>query len=168
MSDKTPLIGLSSVPRKEFGHHGKEKYLSETGAISHRIGVKNLGCRVMHVKPGNKAFPFHCHHTNDEIAYIIEGSGTLRFGSSCFTISGGDIIGFPAGGPETAHQIINTSKTDLIYLVISTQNPCEIIEYPDSSKFGVIAGKAALQPQAASFEFFGRRQGGEADFWDGE
>lgn len=168
MAKTKPVLNIGDVPLKEFGYSGNETYLSETGAIAHRIGVKDLGCRVMRVKAGNKAFPFHCHHTNEELAFIVSGEGTLRFGDETYPVKAGDVLGFPAGGPEHAHQIINTSDADLVYLILSTQNPVEVLEYPDSGKFGIMAGKAALQPQDAGFEFFGTRDDGETGYWNGE
>jgi uncharacterized cupin superfamily protein len=168
MADPKPVLNLADVPMKAFGYSGNETYRSETGAVAHRVGVGALGCRVMRVKAGDKAFPFHCHHTNDEIAYVVEGEGTLRFGAETHPIRAGDVLGFPAGGPEHAHQILNTSDADLVYLILSTQNPVEVLEYPDSGKFGIIAGKAALQPGEPGFEFFGTRETGETGYWEGE
>jgi len=168
MADTKHVLNVADVPMKEFGYSGNETYLSVTGAIAHRVGLKDLGCRVMRVAAGNKAFPFHNHHTNEELVYVVEGEGTLRMGENRHPIKAGDVLGFPPGGPEHAHQIINTSKSDLVYLIMSTQNPVEVLEYPDSGKFGVMAGKAALQPQQASFEFFGTRETGETGYWNGE
>ena len=168
MANTKAVLNVNDVPMKEFGYSGNETYLSETGAIAHRIGIKDLGCRLMRVKPGNKAFPYHNHHTNEELVYVVEGTGTLRLGADRHPIKAGDVLGFPAGGPDHAHQILNTSDADLVYLIMSTQNPVEVLEYPDSGKFGVMAGKAALQPQDAGFEFFGTRENGETGYWNGE
>ena len=51
----------------------------------------------------------------------------------------GDIIACPPGGPETAHQLINTGEGELKYLAVSTKLSPELCEYPDSGKFGVMA-----------------------------
>ena len=51
----------------------------------------------------------------------------------------GDIIACPPGGPETAHQILNTGNEELRYLAVSTKPSPEICDYPDSGKFGVLA-----------------------------
>ena len=44
----------------------------------------------------------------------------------------------PAGGPETAHQIINTGDVELRYLAVSTQESPEVCMYPDSGKYAVM------------------------------
>jgi hypothetical protein len=54
----------------------------------------------------------------------------------------GDVIACPAGGPETAHQLVKTGETELRYLAVSTMLAPEVCEYPDSGKFSVISGSA--------------------------
>ena len=41
--------------------------------------------------------------------FIVKGAGTLRYGDETRKIRAGDVICCPAGGPETAHQIVNDS-----------------------------------------------------------
>ena len=77
---------------------------------------------------------FHNHHINEEMFLILEGEGTLRYGTKTYKIKKNDIIACPAGGKEEAHQILNTSDHDLQYLCLSTNLPCDICEYPDSNK----------------------------------
>jgi len=73
---------------------------------------------------------------------VLAGSGEIRIGDETFPIRAGDIIACPAGGHETAHQIINTESQELRYLAISTQQSPEIAEYPDTGRFGVLAEMA--------------------------
>src|SRR5262249_746119 len=49
----------------------------------------------------------------------------------------------PTGGPEVAHQIINTGQTTMRYLSLSTLSEVEACEYPDSRKVGIYAGEGA-------------------------
>ena len=56
-------------------------------------------------------------------------------------IRAGDVICCPTGGPETAHQIINDSQSELAYLSVSTRMPVEVCEYPDSKKIGAYGGE---------------------------
>ena len=62
---------------------------------------------------------------------MLEGEGEVRIGRR-HTIKKGDVIAHPPGGPETAHQIVNTSKAELKFLAISTLPMPEICDYPDS------------------------------------
>ena len=74
--------------------------------------------------------------------FVLAGHGEIRIGDGAFPIKAGDIIACPAGGKETAHQIINTSEEELRFLVVSTKLSPEIAEYPDTNRFGVLASLA--------------------------
>ena len=53
--------------------------------------------------------------SSDELFIILEGEGTYRFGDESYPVKAGDVLGAPAGGSETAHQIINTGTVPLRY-----------------------------------------------------
>ncbi len=71
---------------------------------------------------------------------ILEGEGELRFGDKRYPIRKHDVIACPTGGPEVAHQIINTGTQAIRYLALSTLVDVEACEYPDSGKVLVVAG----------------------------
>jgi uncharacterized cupin superfamily protein len=68
---------------------------------------------------------------------ILDGGGELRFGAERFPIRRHDVIACPTGGPEVAHQIINTGTEPLRYLALSTLAEIEACEYPDSGKLSI-------------------------------
>ena len=145
-----------------------ERFDARMGFIAPRIGAKQLGYNLTLVPPGKRAFPFHNHRVNEEMFYIIEGHGEVRIGQDSYPVRAGDIIACPAGGRETAHQIINTGKDDLKYLSVSTRLSPEIAEYPDSGKFGVLAELASgPDGQPDVFRFVGRADL-NVDYWEGE
>ena len=73
--------------------------------------------------------------------FILEGEGELRFGEQRYAIRKHDVIACPTGGPEVAHQIVNTGSTDMRYLSLSNNEPLEVCEYPDSNKVAVFASE---------------------------
>ena len=78
------------------------------------------------------------------------------------------MIAAPAGGPETAHQIVNTSDGELRYLAVSTMLEPEVIGYPDSGKFGVFAGAApGGAKEQRTVSFLGRLSDAR-DYWEGD
>lgn len=103
------------------------------------LGAKDLGYSYDIVPPGKRACPFHSHRGEEEMFFIVRGTGTLRYGNETRKIRAGDIVCCPTGGPETAHQIVNDSDGELAYLSISTMMPAEICEYPDSKKVGAFS-----------------------------
>ena len=72
---------------------------------------------------------------------ILEGEGELRFGDKRYPIRKHDVIACPPGGPEVAHQIINSGATTMRYLALSTLVDVETCEYPDSQKILIVAGR---------------------------
>lgn len=136
--------------------------------FSSRIGAKALGYNVTAVAPGMSAYPFHSHRQNEEMFFVLQGSGEVRIGAQVHAIRSGDFIACPAGGPETAHQIRNTGNEELRYLAVSTLLSPEIADYPDSGKFAVYASfPAGTDGKPQPFYFMGR-EGMELDYWDGE
>ena len=117
-----------------------EQFESNSARIGSLLGAKDLGYSYDLVPAGKRSCPFHSHRGEEEMFFILKGSGTLRFGDESRKIRAGDVICCPTGGPETAHQIINDSDAELAYLSVSTMMPAEICEYPDSKKIGAFGG----------------------------
>lgn len=140
-------------------------YESRDISFGMMLGLKDLGIGYSEVPPGKSGCPFHNHHVEEELFIILEGTGTYRFGEARHTVGPGDVLGAPAGGPATAHHLVNTGTVPLKYLAISTMAATEICEYPDSGKF-----LAKTRPEAGGavdFNFLGRMPS-TIDYWDGE
>jgi uncharacterized cupin superfamily protein len=143
------------------------RFDARMGEIATRVGAKKLGYNVTAVPPGMRAFPFHNHRVNEEMFFILEGTGEVRIGAECHPLRKGDVVACPPGGPEKAHQIINTGDTELKYLAVSTLEYPEICDYPDSGKFLVAEGQRDADGSARGFRHIGRSEGA-VDYWDGE
>ena len=169
-----PIINIADValePRPSaFAPSGSaaERFEAKIGFIGSRIGARKLGYNITAVPPGKRSFPFHNHHVNEEMVFVLQGTGEVRIGESTYSIRAGDVIACPAGGKETAHQIINTSADELRYLAVSTKVSPEIAEYPDSGKFGVLADlPAGPDGKPQRFVFVGR-ENDSLNYWEGE
>ncbi|MFO0566345.1 MAG: cupin domain-containing protein [Polyangiaceae bacterium] len=122
------------------------------GIISDRIGARKLGYNLTIVPPGAKACPKHNHHANEEMFFVLSGTGLLRFGDDEYPLRANDVIACPPGKRLVAHQIVNTGDTDLRYLAISTKERVDIVEYPDSNKVGAFVGDYAAMDLSAMFK----------------
>lgn len=161
-----PIINLSDVELKEFGN-GAE-FEARLGRIGPIIGAQQLGVMLHVVPAGKKAFPKHAHHSNEEMMFILHGTGTYYCGCEHWEVGPGDIISAPAGDKETAHQLVNSSEDELRYLCFSTRKDPEVVEYPDSGKFAVASKVPADGGYlAAGLVFIGRVQD-SMDYFEGE
>jgi uncharacterized cupin superfamily protein len=92
------------------------------------------------VPPGKAAFPLHHHHANEERFLILSGTGVLRVGTVTWPVNPQDYIVNLPGGPNSAHQLVNSGHEDLVYLAISTMQVPEVAGYPESGKTGARLG----------------------------
>jgi len=156
-----PLMNLEEVEFDDVEENGI--YTSRRGQISDLIGAQKLGYNLTELPPGKAQCPFHCHHGEEEMFLILEGEGELRFGDQRYPLRKHDVIACPPGGPDVAHQIINTGTTTLRYLSLSSLVEVDTCEYPDSGKILVVAGERGARSIRKMF-----RAENTVDYYDRE
>ena len=109
--------------------------------IARRLGGKMLGASIYLIGPGEKSFPYHYHHANEEMLIVLEGEVTVRTPEGEQAASRGDSLIFNTG-PAGAHQLINNTNEDARVMMLSTMVGPEIAQYPDSGNIGVFAARA--------------------------
>ncbi len=160
-----PVINIDDIDYMDFGDGGK--FQAKLGMIGPLIGAKKLGYNITRLQPGKAAFPYHLHHNIEEMFFIIEGEGVLRFDGKEYPIKKGDVIAGPTGH-GTAHQIRNTADAELVFLAVSTLETPDVAEYPDSGKYAVICGDlAGGDPSKATFRIVAKKDAG-VGYFDGE
>jgi uncharacterized cupin superfamily protein len=161
-----PILNIADIALTDHSHG--EAFAASSAMLGPLIGMRQLGCRLTVVPPGKKAWPYHNHHANEEMFVILEGTGVLRLGGEEHAVKAGDVIACPAGGEETAHQLINTGAGNLRYLAVSTMIAPEVCEYPDSGKFTVMTGSGpGGDGKARRLKYAGRAEN-SLEYWDGE
>jgi uncharacterized cupin superfamily protein len=173
-----PIFNIADLTEfRLVGHNGPaigatrpdESYDARLGAISPKIGAQKLGYNLTILPPGKRAFPRHSHRVNEEMFFILDGEGELRVGEARYPVKRGDVIACPPGGPETAHQLRNTSaNAELRYLAVSTRLSPEICDYPDSDKTGIYAEFPAGPDGKPQGMRLLTRSGASLDYWEGE
>jgi uncharacterized cupin superfamily protein len=140
-------------PRDREGWRIKEAFVGE------RIGGALIGASMSEVEPGNKLWPYHTHHANEEWVIVLRGEPTLRTPEGEQTLTEGDVVCFPRG-KEGAHQIINRTDSPIRVVMLSSMIQPDIVEYLDTGKVGArsIAGERILLA----------RPGPDLDYWEGE
>lgn len=162
-AQKPPIVNLAGLQLEHWTQGSL--YESRDTSFGALLGLKDLGISYGEVPPGKSGCPFHSHQVEDELFVILEGHGTYRYGDDRHLVGPGDVLGAPAGGAETAHQIINTGTVPLKYLSISSMAATEICEYPDSGKF--LAKTRLSTGGRTEFRTMGRL-GQDIAYWEGE
>lgn len=161
-----PILNIADLDFHAMGNG--DKFGARIGLIGPRVGAQKLGYNVTVYPPGKRGFPFHNHRANEEMVFVLEGEGEVRIGAERHPIRAGDFVALPPGGPELAHQIVNTSDADLKVLAVSTKISPELVEYPDSGKFGILADLGTgADGKPRQFRYVGR-ESGSLDYWEGE
>jgi len=156
-----PLANLDELEFDDIEDNGD--YTSRRARFSAGIGARKLGYNLTELPPGRTQCPFHSHREEEEMFLILEGEGELRFGDQRYPLRKHDVVACPTGGPEVAHQIINTGSVTMRYLSLSTMSTTEVCEYPDSGKVGVFAGGDGAPPLRKMF-----RAEATVDYYDRE
>lgn len=164
MAKHEHIINLSAVPLDRINAPESSAFGGTRRRVGAHIGARKLGYSFFYVPPGKAAFPFHTHSGNEEMMYIIEGEGVLRFGEEEVAVTAGTIAACPSGG-EYPHQLINTGTAELRYLVVSTMDFPDLCEYPDSNKVGAY-GTAAIGPKVGLRALYIKNQ--NVNYYDGE
>jgi uncharacterized cupin superfamily protein len=171
-----PILNIADVDLQPWGHGAPSmpgagtpdpRYQGRIGAIAPRLGAKKLGYNITVLPPGKSAFPLHAHTVNEEMFFVVEGEGEVRIGSERHAIRTGDVIACPPGGPETAHQIVNTGARELKVLGVSTRMWPEVAQYPETGRFGVLAELPGEDGKPRMMRFMGT-EGATLEYWQGE
>jgi uncharacterized cupin superfamily protein len=133
-------------------------WVSRDAWVGHYIGGGQLGGSMYELDPGNRLWPYHTHHGNEEWLIVLRGRPTLRTPEGEQDLDEGDVVAFPRG--ETGfHQVSNRTDAPIRVLMLSTLLEPDIVEYADSGKIGAVAQGKRL------FRMF---RGQDAEYWDGE
>ena len=127
--------------------------------VGQRIGGELIGATMSEVEPGDKLWPYHTHHLNEEWVIVLRGEPTLRTPEGEHVLTEGDVVAFPRG-KDGAHQIINRTEAPVRVLMLSSMIGPEVIEYIDSGKV------YAMDPAGEPIMF--ARRGPTLDYWEGE
>jgi uncharacterized cupin superfamily protein len=91
----------------------------------------------------------HVHHANEELLLVLSGTPTLRSPEGTQLLAAGAVIAF-ARGHVGAHSLVNRSDAPVRYLLVSTTNRPDVVEYPDTGATLVVLDEQRVAyPQGA-------------------
>lgn len=131
------------------------------GRVGWRLGSERLGASVWEIPPGQVAYPYHYHLTEEELILVMEGKPSLRTPEGWSDLRPGDVVSFPAG-ERGGHQIANRTRQPARFLAISTSGQTDVVRYPDEGKLAA----AERPPDGVGFMAV-FREGDAVGYWDG-
>ena len=137
----------------------RDGWRSKDAWIGQRLGGELLGGSLYELEPGQRLFPYHVHHANEEWVVVVRGTPTLRTPDGEQELREGDVAVFRRGA-EGAHQVANRSDAPVRVLMLSSKVNPEIVEYLDTGKVGTRDAKGE--------RILLSRAGEAVDYWDGE
>jgi len=105
-----------------------DRHVAPVGA---QAGARELAANVYELGPGAVGAPLHAHHANEELLLVLAGTLSLRSLDQTQVLSAGAVVAFPRGQPGS-HSLVNRSGAPVRYLVVSTTNRPDIVDYPDT------------------------------------
>jgi uncharacterized cupin superfamily protein len=132
---------------------------SKDAWVGARIDAELIGGSMYELEPGNRLWPYHTHHGNEEWMIVLRGRPTLRTPDGEEQLTEGDVVAFRRG-KEGAHQVRNDTEAPIRVLMLSTLLAPDLVEYLDSGKVSAIDAKG----ERLFREFRGR----DAEYWEGE
>ena len=149
-------------PNFEEREGAPEGFRAFRARIGYELGSENIGASVWKLPPGEAAYPYHFHYSDEEILFVLRGRPTLRTPTGTRTVEPGEAVHFPLG-EEGAHQISNPTDEEVRFLAVSTNGAPDIVIYPDSNK---ISASERLPEGGGLHTFFDL--GTEVGYWEGE
>lgn len=134
MSDDHPLaiVAAEAALRTKPSNYPEPFYSRMAGRekrpLGDLFGLKNFGVNLTRLAPGAESALLHRHSRQDEFVYIVEGEAVLVTDRGEVVLKPGMCAGFPAAG--LAHQLINRSEADVVYLEIGDRTPGDEGSYP--------------------------------------
>jgi uncharacterized cupin superfamily protein len=130
--------------------------------LSRQAGSERLGLSLWELPPGEAAYPYHFHYTEEELVLVLAGAPSLRTPDGWRELGDGEVVAFPRG-ERGGHQLVNRTAELVRFLSFSTSGEPDIVSYPDSGKLGAYERLPEGGGLRALF-----RLGDTVDYHDGE
>lgn len=154
------MARIANLHGDEWGRtEDRPGWKSRQFSVGRHVGAELIGGSLYELDPGERLWPYHVHHANEEWLIVVQGDPTLRTPDGERQLREGDVACFPRG-PAGAHQVRNGTDAPIRVLMLSTRHAPEIVEYLDTGKVGTRA--------ADGERIFLGKPGPPEDYWEGE
>lgn len=128
---------MPNINQPEFDDVREQPGFSARRArVGAQAGAAKTGLSYWEVDPGQAAYPYHAHLTEEETLVVLEGTPSLRTPDGWRELAPGEVVVFPTG-EAGAHQVVNKTDSTIRFLAFSNSGAPEIVVQPDARKYGV-------------------------------
>lgn len=110
-------------------------FLARRARLGYQAGSERLGLSLWELAPGQAAYPYHYHLTEEEMLVVLSGRPSMRTPDGWRELVEGEVLSLPRG-ERGAHQLHNRGDSPVRFLAISTNGDPDVVIYPDSDKLG--------------------------------
>jgi uncharacterized cupin superfamily protein len=105
---------------------------AEVRTLGKAAGAVKAGLNHVTLAAGQTGAPLHCHALEEELFYVLDGSGTLLLGDREHPLRAADVVARP---PSTgvAHAL-RAGDQGMTYLVYGTREPGDSVYYPQAGQ----------------------------------
>jgi uncharacterized cupin superfamily protein len=137
-------------------------FRAKRARIGYELGSETVGVSLWELPPGEAAYPYHFHYSDEEVVIVLRGRPTLRTPAGHRRLEQGEAVRFELG-EAGAHQLYNPTEEPVRFLAVSSHGSPDIVVYPDSNKVSA----AERNPHGEGFRsYFDRAE--EVGYWQGE
>jgi uncharacterized cupin superfamily protein len=141
---------------------GPPGFRSRRARLGYELGAELIGASLWELPPGEAAYPYHFHYSDEELLIVLSGQPSLRTPEGVRELEEGEAVRFGLG-EEGAHQVLNPTDRPARFLAFSSNGHPDIVVYPDSDKISA----AERRSDGSGLRVFFRRED-QVDYWDGE
>ena len=141
---------------------GPPGFRAQRARIGYELGAETVGTSLWKLPPGEAAYPFHFHYSDEEIVIVLSGRPSLRTPAGVRQLEEGEAVRFELG-EAGAHQVFNPTGEEVRFLAVSTNGAPDVVVYPDSNK---ISASERLPEGGGLHTFFDLDS--QVEYWKGE
>ena len=129
-------------------------FSSRAARVGEAAGGKELGATLYEILPGGAISPYHIHHGNEEILFVLSGSPEVRTPTGMRMLEAGAVVAFPRGR-SGAHRVKNSPTAPARGLIVSMMNFPDVVEHPDTGTWLAMSGptQGKAFPEGADVSF---------------
>jgi len=153
------VTNINDIAYEDRG--GPPGFHAQRARIGYELGSELVGASLWKLPPGEAAYPYHFHYSDEEIVIVLDGRPSLRTPEGIRQLEEGEAVRFPTG-EEGAHQILNPTDREVRFLAVSSHGRPDVVVYPDADKISA----SERRPDGEGLRTFFRRSDA-VGYWDG-